>query len=157
MKKTFGIFIVFLLLYIGSYFIPKTGTAPDFKTQLINGNDFKLSNQRGKYVIVDFWASWCGPCRKDFPKLISIHNQYSDKITIVSIALEKNYDAGLQASKSLKFPWENQIIEEHATIYLSSIARQFGVTSIPAKFLINPDGKIMSNLSFEAIQEIIKQ
>lgn len=129
----------------------------DFETKLVDGSDFILSKLRGGYVLLDFWGSWCVPCRIDNPKLVALHNKYPKKLTVVSIALEKKYEAAIHAAKADGFTWKNQIIEQHLIIRLSSIANAFGVTEIPTKFLIDPEGNIQSNLSFEEIDSLLSK
>jgi len=71
--------------------------APDFSSELIDGTPFQLSDLKGKYVLLDFWGSWCAPCRRDSPNLVKLHNEFNDAtfnnaqgFEIVSVALEKD-------------------------------------------------------------------
>ncbi len=128
--------------------------APDFETVLVDGTSFRLSDLRGTYVLLDFWGSWCPPCRKENPKLVELHRKYSDKLTIVTVALEKDDKHWKKASEKDGFVWENQIVDQNSFVMLSSIARKYGVSAIPAKFLISPEGKLLGEPSFEEIENM---
>lgn len=122
--------------------------APDFKSQLNNGREISLQDYRGKYVLLDFWGSWCGPCRKENPILVMFHNRYRDSkfkhgdgLTIVSVALEKNKESALAAIEKDGLIWSDHIIETQ--LMNSPMAQLYGVRQIPSKFLISSDGKIL--------------
>ncbi len=119
-------------------------TAPDFTQNDVNGVAVTLSSFRGKYVLLDFWASWCGPCHQESPNVVKAYNKYKDKnFTIVGVSLDrpngkndwlaaiKNDGLNWTQVSDLKF-WNNQA------------ARLYSVTSIPANFLIDPNGKIIA-------------
>jgi len=129
--------------------------APDFETTLVDGTPFKLSNLKGGYVLLDFWGSWCPPCLKESPQLVALHKKYSDKLTIVSIALEKDQNSWKKVVSKYEYTWKNQIVNQNRFVMLSEIARKYGVTEIPAKFLISPDGKLIGNYSFEQIDRLL--
>ncbi|WP_271785462.1 TlpA family protein disulfide reductase [Aquimarina algiphila] len=162
MKKTLR-FLVFItvIVTISFYgFVKYNGInngkqAPDFETTLIDGTLFKLSDLKGKYVLLDFWGSWCPPCRKENPKLAALHKKYSDKLTVVTVALEKDNKHWKKASEKDGFVWKNQIVDQNRFVLMSSIARKYGVTEIPAKFLISPEGNIVGKLSFNEIEKIL--
>ena len=63
--------------------------APDFKLLTLNGEEVKLTDYSGKIVILDFWATWCGPCRKGIPDLVSIQNEYKDELVVIGISLDQ--------------------------------------------------------------------
>jgi len=118
--------------------------APDFSQPDVNGNQVKLSSFRGKYVLVDFWASWCGPCRAENPNVVKAYNKYKGKnFTVLGVSLDKpgataDWQGAIKSDgltwtqvSDLKF-WKN----EAAVLYL--------VQSIPANFLIDPNGKIVA-------------
>jgi len=119
--------------------------APDFVQNDINGVPVRLSSFRGKYVLVDFWASWCGPCRQENPNVVKVYNKYKDKnFTIIGVSLDKadgksNWLAAIKSDglrwtqvSDLKF-WNNQV------------AALYKVTSIPSNFLVDPIGKIIAH------------
>ena len=144
-----------LFFYIKSSTIKQGEIAPDFEAKLIDGTHFKLSCLRGKYVLLDFWGSWCQPCRAANPNLITLHRQHSNKLDIVTIALEKEVSAGIAAASKDGFRWKNQIVEQSNLVLLSETARKYGITSIPSKFLISPEGKMLGNMSFEQIDSLM--
>ena len=131
--------------------------APNFEAELIDSTPFKLSELQGKYVLLDFWASWCGPCRMANPNLAVLHEKYSDKLTIVTVALEKSGDAWKHAAQQDGFTWKHQIVEINQFVLLSNIAQEYGVSEIPAKFLISPEGKLLPQMTFEEIDKFMEE
>lgn len=129
--------------------------APEIQAELIDGSNFKLSELRGNYVLLNFWGSWCGPCRVENPALVELHKRMGDKLKIVTIALEKDASAGVAVSKLDGFAWKHQIVEESSFVMLSSIAQKYGVSEIPTTFLISPEGILLGKKSFEEIEKII--
>ncbi|MBT8219126.1 MAG: TlpA family protein disulfide reductase [Bacteroidia bacterium] len=161
-----GLIILLLAAYKGISVFTGASTgdaAPDFTAELVNGEMYSLSDSRGHYIILDFWASWCGPCLRDNPKLVALESKYSDKtfdngseLHVVSVALEKRGEAWKRAAERMGFNWERQIVQKHKIVMASPIANDYGVTDIPAKFLIDPGGNIVSaKTSFEAIDEYL--
>lgn len=156
-------FLVVIIAAVGfylkiNYFSAVKGEeAPDFEAVLIDGTPFKMSELKGKYVILDFWGSWCPPCIKENPKLVELYQAHKDDVYIVTIALEKNLTTWKKAADKAGFSWKYQIVEENRFVMLSEIARKYGVTEIPAKFLISPEGKLVGKLSFEEIQHILSK
>ncbi|MEJ6777459.1 MAG: TlpA disulfide reductase family protein [Crocinitomicaceae bacterium] len=153
--------IFFLIIYVGFFAYIKISfarpgeIAPDFEAKLIDGTHFKLSHLRGKYVLLDFWGSWCQPCRADNPSLVRLYSRHSDKLYIVTFALEKNEPAGVIVAKKDGFTWKHQIVEQSNLVLLSETARKYGVTSIPTKHLISPEGKMLGQMSFEQIDSLM--
>lgn len=127
--------------------------APDFETELIDGSAFKLSDLKGQYVVLDFWGSWCGPCLRDMPKLVDLHTKYGDRVTFVTVALEKDDRYWKQTADKAGFVWKHQVVEQSKVVLASSIARAYGVTDIPAKFIITPEGKLISGMNFEQMEQ----
>jgi thiol-disulfide isomerase/thioredoxin len=131
--------------------------APDFTTSLINNETFSLSELQGHYVLLDFWASWCGPCRKENPSLVELFHTYKDQsfkgassFFIVSIGLERNKEKWLQAIRTDRLRWPYHIYQEND--FDSPIAELYKVKEIPRKYLINPEGMIV--LVNPTVQEI---
>jgi peroxiredoxin len=114
--------------------------APNFKIPDVAGNLVGLEDFRGKYVLIDFWASWCAPCRASNPALVEVYNTFKDKnFTIVGISIDRKKDRWLKAINTDKLPWTNlsnlKGWDEVSTIY--------GVKAIPQNFLLDPDGIII--------------
>jgi peroxiredoxin len=119
-------------------------TAPDFSQPDMNGDSVKLSSFRGKYVLLDFWASWCGPCREENPNVVKVYNRFKDKnFTILSVSLDKAGSKGswLSAVKSDGLTW-TQVSD--LKFWNNSAALLYYITSIPSNFLIDPNGKIIA-------------
>lgn len=127
--------------------------APEFSGQLMDGSEFSLSDLRGDYVLLDFWGSWCPPCRKENPKLAALYNKYGGQdFEIVSVALEKNDKGWQKAIKKDQLNWPYHILRTSRLVAADPLALRYQVSDLPTKFLIDPKGKIISvNPSFEEI------
>ncbi|SEL15166.1 Peroxiredoxin [Aquimarina amphilecti] len=152
-----GIIVSFGIFYMYTKFsaAEKGDLAPDFETTLIDGTSFKLSSLQGKYVLLDFWGSWCGPCLKESPELVALHKKHNNQLTIVTVALEKNLKSWKKVADKYGYTWENQIVNQNRFVLLSDIARKYGVSEIPAKFLISPEGKLMGAYTFKQIDDLL--
>jgi len=128
------------------------GKAFDFTQEDVAGNAFNLSSLRGKYVLVDFWASWCGPCRAENPNLLKAYQELKDKnFEIVSISLDDNKTAWLKAVEKDALPWK-QVSDLKG--WKNEVAIKYGVTAVPQNLLINPQGVIVAkNLRGEGLTE----
>jgi len=118
--------------------------APDFTQNDVNDKPVSLKQFRGKYVLLDFWASWCGPCRGENPNVVKAYQQYKNKnFTILSVSLDQpgKKDAWLAAIKADGLEW-TQVSD--LQFWDNAVAKQYGVTSIPQNFLIDPTGKIIA-------------
>ncbi|MGB1318404.1 MAG: TlpA family protein disulfide reductase [Flavobacteriales bacterium] len=144
-------FILISLVLILSSCGNQTGDnlAPEIEAELIDGTPFKLSELRGEYVVLDFWGSWCGPCLRDIPKLMQLHTKYGDKVVFVSVAFERDDRRWKSVSKKAGFTWKHQIVEKAKILLASPISRAYGVTDIPAKFIVTPKGELISGMDFE--------
>ena len=117
--------------------------APDIALPDRDGNIRRLSDLRGKVVLIDFWASWCGPCRRENPSVVRLYKMYKDKgFEVFSVSLDNKRDAWLQAIAADGLVWENHVSDLRG--WSSAGGRLYGISSIPATVLVGPDGKIVA-------------
>ncbi|MBK8954410.1 MAG: TlpA family protein disulfide reductase [Saprospiraceae bacterium] len=122
--------------------------APDFQATDLNNDSIKLEQFKGRYLLIEFWGSWCAPCRKENPILVMMYDKYrnikfktADGIDFLGVALEKNKEDAIKAIGNDGLNWPHHIIEEN--LMQSPIAQAYSVRSIPSKFLIGPDSRII--------------
>lgn len=120
-----------------------SGKAPEISLQTPDGETVTLSSMRGKYILVDFWASWCGPCRQENPNVVRAYNSFKNKnFTILGVSLDEDKDKWLQAIKKDGLTWTHV---SDLKGWQSLAARDYNVNAIPANFLIDPDGNIIAS------------
>jgi len=116
--------------------------APELTMNDVDDKPFSLSQLRGKYVLIDFWASWCGPCRGENPNVVAAFNQYKDKnFTVLGVSLDKNKQAWIEAIKEDKLNWQHI---SDLKYWNSAAAPLYGFDGIPYNVLIDPQGKIIA-------------
>ncbi|MEY3444954.1 MAG: hypothetical protein RLZZ519_3235, partial [Bacteroidota bacterium] len=132
------------------------GTAPDISAATPDGKTMKLSDFRGKIVMIDFWASWCRPCRMENPNVLLAYNKYHSKgFEILGVSLDQEKGKWLDAIKQDGLIW-NHISDLGG--WGSQPAKAYGVNSIPATVLVDKEGKIIArNLRGPALEEKLKE
>jgi peroxiredoxin len=132
--------------------------APEFAEADTSGKIIKLSSFRGKYVLIDFWASWCGPCREENPNVVKAFNHYKgQKFTIIGVSLDKPgaRDKWLAAIHKDGLNW-TQVSD--LNFWDSKVAAQYAVRGIPQNFLLDPDGKIIAkNLRGDDLEDKLEE
>lgn len=132
-------------------------SAPDFTANDTDGNPVSLSSHLGNgFVLLDFWASWCGPCRRENPNVVSAYNKYKDKgFNIFAVSLDKEKEPWLQAIENDKLTWANV---SDLKFWESEPAKLYGVRAIPANYLIDANGVIVAkNLKGEDLHNTLEQ
>lgn len=127
---------------------------PEFKQNDVNGKSVSLSSLRGKYVLIDFWASWCGPCRAENPNVVKAFNAYKAKgFTVLGVSLDQDKAKWLEAIKKDGLAWTHV---SDLKYWNNEVAVKFGIQSIPANFLIDPNGVIIGkDLRGEDLEKIL--
>ncbi|HVU83242.1 MAG TPA: TlpA disulfide reductase family protein, partial [Puia sp.] len=115
--------------------------APELTLPDVNGRDVSLSSFRGKYLLVDFWASWCGPCRAENPNVVAAYKEFKDKnFAILGVSLDKEKGAWQQAIKEDHLTWTHV---SDLKYWQSQAVETFHFEGIPFNLLIDPQGKVI--------------
>lgn len=132
--------------------------APDFEELMVDRETtMKLSDLRGKVVLLDFWASWCGPCRKENPNVVAVYNKYKDKgFTVMNVSLDDNLDRWKQAIEQDGLIWPNHVSDLKK--WSSKVGQLYQVRGIPFTVLIDQNGNIVqTNLRGAALEEVVSR
>ncbi|HMQ08771.1 MAG TPA: TlpA disulfide reductase family protein [Saprospiraceae bacterium] len=155
MNRLLNILLIALIAGYGFYYWSKKpsfsngDTAPDFTAELEDGSPFALNDLTGYYVLIDFWGSWCGPCRKENPDLVKLYYKFSKEefkdakgFEIVSIGVENHYSSWKSAIEKDGLVWPYHIPQMER--FKSDIVSLYKVKEVPTKFLLNPKGEMMA-------------
>lgn len=124
---------------------------PDFEQADVDGKMVNIKSYRGKYVLIDFWASWCGPCRGENPNVVNAFNKYKDKgFTVLGISLDRSKEPWIEAINRDGLTWTHV---SDLRGWNNAVSQQFGIQSIPQNFLIDPSGVVIGkNLRGAALE-----
>jgi len=136
---------LFAVLISLAMVLPACGDGPaplDLKFTSVDGQSIDLSKMRGKVVLVDFWATWCPPCRGEVPNVVAAYQKYHDKgFEIVGISLDQDKDALVAFTKENGMVWPQYFDGKG---WDNDISKGFGIQSIPTMWLVGKDGKLIT-------------
>lgn len=167
MKKVFLIASIVVIAVIGlqaqDLGINVGNKAPELIGNDPNGETVKLSDTRGKVVLLDFWAAWCGPCRRENPNVVKAYNKYKDKdfkngdgFVVFNVSLDRTADQWKAAIKQDKLNWPYHISDLKG--WQSKLGAVYGIRSIPSNFLLDENGVILArNLRGPALEAALEK
>ena len=137
----------------------KTATgsqAPEIAMETPDGDMLRLSDLRGKYVLIDFWASWCRPCRVENPRVVALYNEYKDEnFEILGVSLDRDKAAWVKAIEQDNLEWKHV---SDLQFWNSEAAQAYGVTAIPHTVLVDPQGEIIArDLRGDALENKLEE
>ena len=157
-NRTLSLILVLLLLFSGrSLAQPMQGQlAAEIALPSITGDTLRLSDFKGKIVLLDFWASWCGPCRSANKGLSKIYDKFSEKgFEIYSVSLDEEKDSWIKAVKKDKIKWK-QVIDPGG--WETPTAQQWNIFALPTSFLIDREGRLLAmDLEGKDLEKALKE
>ncbi len=155
--------LILTILFAAVSFKAPSGTpeagdkAPEIALPSPDGKTIKLSSLKGKVVLLDFWASWCGPCRKANPDVVKLYEKYKDQgFTVYSVSLDQSKQKWQQAIAKDGLVWENHVSD--LKFWYSKAAEDYGIEAIPATFLIDKEGMIIdTDLHGNGLENAVKK
>jgi thiol-disulfide isomerase/thioredoxin len=162
-KFTILVTLSFISLNLFSQNLKVGDKAPEIIQDLVTGEEFHLSELKGKMVLIDFWASWCKPCRKENPHIVAVYNEYKDLdfkngkgFTVLSVSLDFKQDAWENAIKADALEWPYHVGDLKG--WRNAAAQLYKVKSIPTSYLIDGDGIIVGiNLRGDSLEDALKK
>ena len=121
--------------------LPMGSMAPEFTLNDIKGQPFSLSSLRGKYVVLDFWGSWCGWCIKGFPEMKKYYAKYKDKMEILGMDCNDTEEKWKKAVADNELPWQHVYVPRGSKLLID-----YMITGFPTKIIISPDGKVLTTI-----------
>lgn len=155
MKKiVLGFFFLFAIA-IANAQITIGEQAPEISLPDVKGNTVTLSSFKGKIVLIDFWASWCGPCRASNPKIVKLYNKYkASGFEVFGVSFDEKTTAWKRAIRTDRINY-SQVID--TKIWEGDVAYKYGIEAIPTTFLLDKEGKIVAiDLEGKELEEAVK-
>jgi thiol-disulfide isomerase/thioredoxin len=161
MKQSFFRWFVILSLCVGGIFLlsycgkekkePTLPLAPDFTLKTLDGQEVTLSKLKGKVILLDFWATWCGPCRESIPHLVHLYKTYQKNgLEVIGMNMDRgNMNTVRHFVRSMDIPYPIGITPDH-------VERNYGITGLPVTILIDKEGRIREKIAGYT-SEIAKQ
>lgn len=157
------IICLFFGFYFSSYTTNTVELAPEIKLENTKGELIRLSALKGNVVLVDFWASWCRPCRVKHPELVKVYNQFKESkfknasgFEIFSVSLDQNKGAWIKAIEQDQLNWSNHVSDLKG--WRSEVVKNYGIKGIPHNVLLNEQGVIIGkNLFGNQLTAVLKK
>jgi thiol-disulfide isomerase/thioredoxin len=142
MKKIFFVLVIIAAGYSVKAQIKLGAPVPEISLPNVNDSIVNLSSFKGKVVLIDFWASWCGPCRQANPSVVKLYNKYKDKgFEVFGISIDNKKHDWIKAIKKDKIKYTQ--VNDHGG-WNSGVAASFGIDMIPTSFLVDKNGNVVA-------------